>query len=63
MLTLMAVVQLTKKSDLELNDHVACYTSGDTIDIYSETIREWKQIKCVKTFVDFKSAYLQLHLV
>ena len=46
----------------KLNQHVECYTGGSVIDIYNETMREWRQMSGVSKIVDLKSAFLLLHV-
>ncbi|GAB1602697.1 hypothetical protein Ahia01_000549600 [Argonauta hians] len=67
-LPLMAVVQSTKKKVRpvldyrELNEHVACHTGGDGIDICGEALREWRRMSGSAAIVDLKAAYLQIHV-
>ena len=63
---LMAVVQPTKtKSDQcyisgKKNDHVPCHTRRFIIDIFVETMRQFKQVIGACIIVILKLAYIQL---
>ena len=67
-LLLMAVFQATKKKirpvlDFrELDRFVAYHTGGDIIDVCDEKMRKWRRLEGGTATVDFKSAYLQLHV-